>query len=79
MTRKRATPVYKPDQRPDLARGLQRLRARRGLTLQAMADSLGVKLPTYYGWETGERFPNDLNGLLAKLGVTISELFDVPK
>jgi len=79
VTRKKDTPVYKPNRRPDLGRGLQRLREQRGLTLQAMADSIDVKLPTYYCWEKGERFPNDLDGLLAKLGVTLTTLFDVPK
>jgi len=79
MTRKKDTPVYKPDQRPDLGRGLQRLREQRGLTLQAMADSIGVPLPTYYGWETGTRFPRDLEGLLIDLGVSVTQLFDVPR
>ena len=79
MTRKQATPVYKQGQRPDLARGLQRLRDERRLNLREMAEQLGVKLPTYYAWEKGERFPNDLGGLLDKLGVTLTSLFDVSR
>ena len=62
--------AYKEQVRATVSSAASRARAERGLTLQAMADSLGVALATYYAWERGVRIPHDVDGVLAKLEVT---------
>ena len=54
------------------------LRRKKGVTQQEAADALGISRPTYGGYESGKRHPQQ-NGMYQRLadyfGVAIDELF----
>ena len=79
--------VEEPAQAPEPARGfavsgqsfgarLNRLRREKSLTLDQVANALGVSKPTVWAWEKGKAkpIPERIEGIAEVLGVSISDL-----
>lgn len=60
---------------PSLGQRVEIVRAKRGISRTALAESLELDRSTVAKWATGESSPRDLEAVAAALGATVAEIY----